>query len=72
MMRTTLYADDVVVFMALIKRDIDNLSEILKSFGDVTGLYTNFHKSSIVLIVVLTSTWSISLAECRWAELHFR
>ena len=50
MMRTSLYADDAAIFMAPIKSDIDNLSTILKGFGDVTGLCTNFHKSSVVPI----------------------
>ena len=50
MVRTSLYADDAAVFMAPIKSDIDNLATILKGFGDVTGLCTNFHKSSVVPI----------------------
>nr|XP_020200448.1 uncharacterized protein LOC109786280 [Aegilops tauschii subsp. strangulata] len=36
--------------MAPIKKDIDNLSNILRLFGDVTGLTTNFTKSSVVPI----------------------
>lgn len=50
MMRTSLYADDAVVFMAPIKRDVDNLAAILRGFGEVMGLCTNFHKSSMVPI----------------------
>ena len=50
MVRTSLYADDAAVFMAPIKSDIDNLATILKGFGGVTGLCTNFHKSSVVPI----------------------
>lgn len=34
----------------LSKKDIDNLSDILRLFGDVTGLATNFTKSSVVPI----------------------
>ena len=49
-MRTSLYADDAAVFVAPIKRDVDNLAAILRGFGDVTGLCTNFHKSSMVPI----------------------
>ena len=49
-MRTSLYADDAVVFVAPIKRDIDNLAAIVRGFGDVTGLCTNFQKSSVVPI----------------------
>ena len=47
-MRTSLYADDAAIFMAPIKRDVDNLSAILRGSGKVTGLCTNFHKSSVV------------------------
>ena len=50
MMRTSLYADDAAIFMAPIKSDVDNLATILKGFGDVTGLCTNFHKSFVVPI----------------------
>jgi hypothetical protein len=49
-LRTSLYADDAAVFMAPIKKDIDNLSNILRLFGDVTGLVTNFTKSCVVPI----------------------
>lgn len=50
LLRTSLYADDAAIFMAPIKRDIDHLSNILRLFGDVTGLATNFHKSSVIPI----------------------
>ena len=50
MMRTSLYADDAAVFLAPIKRDVDNLANILRGFGEVTGLCTNFNKSSFVPI----------------------
>ena len=36
--------------MAPIKKDIDIFSAILRGFGEVTGLCTNFHKSSVVPI----------------------
>ena len=36
--------------MAPIKRDVDNLAAILGRFGEVTGLCTNFLKSSVVPI----------------------
>lgn len=49
-LRTSLYADDAVVFLAPIKSDVDNLSNILRLFGNVTGLCTNFLKSSVVPI----------------------
>jgi hypothetical protein len=48
--RTSLYADDAAVFVAPIKEDIQNLASILQRFGEVTGLCTNFQKSSVVPI----------------------
>lgn len=50
MVRTSLCADDAAMFMAPIKRDVGNLTSILKGFGEVTGLCTNFQKSSVVPI----------------------
>ena len=50
MVRTSLYADDAAMFVAQIKRDVDNLASILRGFGDVTGLHTNLQKSSVVPI----------------------
>jgi hypothetical protein len=49
-LRTSLYADDAAVFVAPIKQDIQNLAKILEGFGIVTGLCTNFTKSSVVPI----------------------
>jgi hypothetical protein len=49
-LRTSLYADDAAVFVALFKDDIQNLDAILQSFGEVTGLCTNFLKSHVVPI----------------------
>jgi hypothetical protein len=46
----SLYADDAAVFVAPIQEDIKNLAAILASFGEVTGLCTNFQKSSMVPI----------------------
>ena len=47
---TSLYADDVAVFMVSIKSDIDRLSQILQCFGEAKGLTTNFQKSSVIPI----------------------
>jgi hypothetical protein len=49
-MRTSLYADDAAIFIALVKRDIQYLSSILANFGEATGLVTNFQKSSVIPI----------------------
>lgn len=48
--RTSLYANNATVFMTPIKRNIDNLATILKGYNEVTGLCTNFQKSSVVPI----------------------
>jgi hypothetical protein len=49
-LRTSLYADDAAIFIAPSKHDVQNLTAILHAFGEVTGLCTNFHKSSVVPI----------------------
>jgi hypothetical protein len=49
-LRTSLYADDAIIFLAPLREDIRNLACILKAFGEVTGLCTNFQKSSVVPI----------------------
>jgi hypothetical protein len=48
--RSSLYANDVAVFVAPIKEDIRNLATILQSFVEVTDLFTNFQKSFVVPI----------------------
>src|SRR4051812_11717091 len=48
--RTSLYADDTAIFVAPIKMDVDNLAIILRDFREVTGLCSNFGKSSVVHI----------------------
>lgn len=48
--QTSLYADDATVFVAPLKQDVQNLGRILQGFSEVTGLQTNFHKSSVVPI----------------------
>ena len=49
-LHASLYADDATVFLAPIKSDVDNLADILRGFGEVTGLCSNFNKSSFVPI----------------------
>jgi hypothetical protein len=49
-LRTSLYADDAAIFVAPIKQDVQNFTVILHCFGNVTGLCTNFAKSSVVPI----------------------
>jgi hypothetical protein len=45
MIRTSVYADDVAIFMASIKEDIHNILRTLQCFGDIIWLRTNLHKS---------------------------
>ncbi|KAK1680973.1 hypothetical protein QYE76_041821 [Lolium multiflorum] len=48
--RTSLYADDAAIFMAPIQQEISSLAQILRNFGMVTGLLTNFEKSLVAPI----------------------
>jgi hypothetical protein len=42
------YANDATIFVAPVKEDISNLSNILEGFGEVSGFCTIFQKSSVV------------------------
>lgn len=45
--QTSLYADDAAIFINASKPDLDVIKGILQAFGNITGLVTNFEKSSI-------------------------
>lgn len=49
-MRTSLYADDAIIFIKPDRQEIDALIKILEGFGDATGLRVNMSKSSVVPI----------------------
>ncbi|XP_040384518.1 uncharacterized protein LOC107305206 [Oryza brachyantha] len=49
-LRISMYADDAVVFMNLVKNDVQTFTSILKSFEEATGLITNMHKSQVAAI----------------------
>jgi hypothetical protein len=49
-MRLSLYADDAVLFINPIKEDMAMTMEIMKGFGNATGLHMNISKSSVVPI----------------------
>lgn len=49
-MRTSLYADDAVIFINPARPEIDTLLDILHHFGEATGLRVNLAKSSAVPI----------------------
>jgi ethanolamine ammonia-lyase large subunit len=43
-LRFSLYTDDAVIFINPIKQDVDMVVDIMKKFGDVTGLRINLQK----------------------------
>ncbi|WVZ95285.1 hypothetical protein U9M48_041070 [Paspalum notatum var. saurae] len=49
-LRTSMYADDAIIFIRPEKRELDALAALLHLFGEATGLRTNIQKSSIVPI----------------------
>jgi hypothetical protein len=49
-MRTSLYADDIALFLHPHVIDVANLQQLLHHFGTATGLCTNFTKSKIIPI----------------------
>jgi hypothetical protein len=46
-MRTSLYADDAMLFLRLIATDIANLQQLLQHLGSATGLCANIQKSQL-------------------------
>ena len=45
--RTSMYADDVAIFINPLKEDLKATTAILHAFGSVSGLHINMHKSSV-------------------------
>jgi hypothetical protein len=45
--RVSLYADDVVLFINPVAKNINMVSDILHLFGEASGLYNNNQKSSV-------------------------
>jgi len=48
--RVSLYADDVALFIRPTPEDLSTIKEILRLFGEASGLRTNMQKSSIIPI----------------------
>jgi hypothetical protein len=46
-LRLSLYADDAVIFLNPLKRDVDMVVDIMEKFGAATGLKINLQKSSV-------------------------
>ncbi|WVZ71290.1 hypothetical protein U9M48_019892 [Paspalum notatum var. saurae] len=49
-LRISMFADDAAIFITPTKGEVSMLARILDLFGEVTGLKTNFHKSTVVPI----------------------
>jgi hypothetical protein len=49
-LRVSMYADDAIIFLKPAKHEVEALKSLLHSFGEVTGLRTNVHKTSVVPI----------------------
>jgi len=49
-LRTSLYADDAVLFIKPVKEEVARLARMLELFGGVTSLSTNVQKSSVIPI----------------------
>ncbi|WVZ78138.1 LOW QUALITY PROTEIN: hypothetical protein U9M48_025899 [Paspalum notatum var. saurae] len=49
-LRTSMYADDAIIFIKPEKRELESCAALLHLFGEATGLRTNIQKSSIVPI----------------------
>jgi hypothetical protein len=49
-LRLSLYADDAAMFIRPSREEVDNVVEILRSFGDATGLRVTIAKSSVIPI----------------------
>jgi hypothetical protein len=49
-LRLSLYADDVMIFTNPVKDDISCIMQIMKAFGEATGLNINMSKSSVATI----------------------
>jgi hypothetical protein len=55
-LRTSLYADDAVLFLNPIRAEVDSVLRILHAFGQATGLRINVDKSSVTPTDVMTLT----------------
>jgi hypothetical protein len=49
-LQISMYANDAVVFVGLVKEDIQTVAEIMDNFGHVTGMRSNIAKSSVAPI----------------------
>jgi hypothetical protein len=48
--RLSIFADDVVVFVKPTVRDLVTVRELLKIFGDASGLRVNYNKTAMTMI----------------------
>jgi hypothetical protein len=52
-LQLSLFADDAAIFLKPVKENIQEMMQILMSFGTASGLLTNIHKSAVYLFVVI-------------------
>ena len=78
--RTSMYADDVAIFINPLKEDLKATTAILHAFGSVSGLHINMHKSSVHPIrcqdidldhVLASFTGTRASFPCRYLGLQF-
>jgi hypothetical protein len=58
--RVSLYADDVVVFLKLNRNEVIVVKEILRIFGEASGLVTNINKCSLTPIRCVEQDLSVA------------
>jgi retron-type reverse transcriptase len=68
--RTSMYADDVVIFLRPNLNDLQVTMAILRLFGTATGLHTNLNKSSIIPIACSLNevTMLTAAVECKMEQ----
>ena len=49
-LHVSMYVDDIVIFLKPAKHEVEALKSLLHSFGEVTGVRKNVHKTSVVPI----------------------
>jgi hypothetical protein len=69
--RTSMYADDAVIFLKPTIKDVSNLKLLLECFGSVTGLQTNLQKTTVSAISCRGIDLNGLLASLPVARAHF-
>jgi len=69
--RASLYADDLVVFLAPVQGDVDVMKEMLRIFGHASGLFTNMDKSVATPIQCSTEQLQLFVSRFGCQIAHF-